>query len=236
MTRTINRPARVLVLAALIVSLAACAGDYPATIGTYAPAKSDALGQAKLSDTLPTTYRLGTNDVIQIRVFGEPDLSFDKIVISQTGKFNMAFLGDVQAAGLTVSELADHLRADLSKQLINPQVSVNVVEYGSQKITVEGSVVKPGIYELAPGTTLLGALATAGDPDRFGRVKAIAIIRTDSQGRLLAVVDLHAVRAGRMIDPVLQANDRVIVGVSGGSRFYSDVLQIIPAAVIFSRF
>jgi len=236
MAKMINRPGRAAALVALTLGLGACAGDYSATPGVYAPTKSEAFGQQRLSGDVPTSYRIGRNDVLQVKVFGEPDLSFDKVVVDQGGKFNMAFVGDVEVVGLTVNEVAAHLRAALGKMIINPQVSVNVVEYGSQKIVVEGSVIHPGIYELPPGTTLLGALATAGDPDRYARVRAIAIVRTDDQGRLLAIVDLHAVRAGKMIDPVLQANDRIIVGVSGRSRFYSDVLQIIPAAVIFSRF
>jgi polysaccharide export outer membrane protein len=184
---------------------------------------------------VPTTYHIGVNDSLQVKVFGEPDLSFDKITIGQDGAFNMAFLGNVHAAGLTVAELSDHLRTELSKHLVNPQVSINIVEYGSHRITVEGSVAHPGIFQLTPGTTLLGALAVAGDPDRFARVKEIAIIRTDEKGRLLAVVDLHAVRAGKTIDPVLEPNDRIVVGVSGGERFYQDILGVLPAAVIFSR-
>jgi polysaccharide export outer membrane protein len=238
MARIINRSGRALVLVALAATtlgLGGCAGDKQPTAGVYAPEKSDLLGQATLSDAVPVTYQLGVNDSIQIKVFGEPELSFDRVLINQAGNFNMAFLGDVHAAGLTVTDLTTRVRAELGKHLVNPQVSINLVGYGSQRITVEGSVVHPGIFELVPGTTLLGALATAGDPDRFARVKSIAIIRTDEKGRLLAVVDLHAVRAGKMIDPVLQANDHIVVGVSGGSRFYQDMIGLIPAAVIFSR-
>ena len=231
----IVRTMRVLAIGACTVALSACAGDYHPNAGVYAPTKVEALAQQSLSDTVPTTYQIGPNDALQVKVFGEPDLSFDKIVIGQDGAFNMAFLGNVHAAGLTVAELSDRLRSELSKHLVNTQVSVNIVDYGSHRITVEGSVAHPGIFQLTPGTTLLGALAAAGDPDRFARVKEIAIIRTDDKGRLMAVVDLHAVRAGRTIDPVLQANDRVVVGVSGGARFYQDLLGIIPAAVIFTR-
>ncbi|WP_197410901.1 polysaccharide biosynthesis/export family protein [Novosphingobium sp. FSW06-99] len=236
MATKFNRAWRPCLLGVLTLGLGACAGDYKATVGAYEPTKSDLMGQARLSAETPAIYRLGAGDAIQIKVYGEPDLSFDRLVIDQSGTFNLAIAGDVQAAGLTANELAEHLRAALGRQIINPQVTVNLLEYGSQKITVEGAVAKPGIYTLPPGTTLLGALATAGDPERVARVKAIAIIRTDDKGKLLAVVDLHAVRAGKMIDPVLMANDRVVVGVSAGRTFYQDMLSLIPAAVIFSRF
>jgi len=235
MARMFDQSRQAFLLAALSLGLSACAGDHDATPGVYAPVKSVPLAQERLSEQVPTSYHLAPNDVLQIKVYGEPDLSFDRMVVTQAGTINMAFLGDVNAAGLTISELADRLKTGLARQINNPGVTVNLVEYGSQKIVVEGSVVRPGIYELPPGTTLLGALATAGDPDKFARVKSIAIIRTDDKGRLLAVVDLHAVRAGKTIDPVLQANDRVVVGVSGGEVFYQDLIAALPAAVLFTR-
>jgi polysaccharide export outer membrane protein len=195
------------------------------------------MGQQALTTQAPTSYRLGVNDAVQVRVAGEPDLSFDRVVISQDGSFNLAYMGAVHASGLTIGELTEKIRDGLKKYIISPEVAVNLVEYGSQKITVEGSVAHPGIYELPPGTTLLGALATAGDPDRLARAKEIEIIRTDDKGPMMALVDLHAVRAGKMIDPVLQANDRVIVGVSASARGYQDVLSVLPSAVLlFTRF
>jgi polysaccharide export outer membrane protein len=228
---------RALVVVAIPLGLAACVGDYHATPGVYAPTASAALGQQRLTVQAPTSYRLGVNDSIQVRVAGEPDLSFEKIVISQDGSFNLAYLGGVHASGLTVAELTDKIREGLKKYIISPEVAVNLVEYGSQRITVEGSVNHPGIFELPPGTTLLGALATAGDPDKLARAKEIEIIRTDEKGQMMALVDLHAVRAGKMIDPVLQANDRVIVGVSASARGYQDMLAVLPSAVlIFTRF
>ena len=232
----IERAIKALVVAGISLWLTACAGDYRATPGVYAPTRSDVLGQQSLKIDAPTMYRLGVNDAVQVRVVGEPDLTFDKIVIGQDGSFNLAYLGNVHAAGLTVAELTENVRVGLTKFIVTPEVAVNLVDYGSQKITVEGSVVHPGIYELPPGTTLLGALATAGDPDRLARTREIEIIRSDDQGRMMALIDLHAVRAGKTIDPVLQANDRIIVGVSGSARGYQDFLALVPAAAIFTRF
>ena len=230
------RAALLCAIATTGLALGACAGDYRATPGPLTPHALPALGQANYTTEAPASYRLGANDSVQIRVYGEPDLSSEKLLIDQSGTISMPFVGAVRAAGLTTQELAAALRQQLRRHIVDPQVAVNLVEFGSQRITVEGSLNHPGVFEVPPGTTLLGALAIAGDPDRFARARQIVIFRTDATGRSLALFDLHAVRAGQMIDPVLQANDRVVVGVSGLSRAYQDFLQLIPAAAIFSRF
>lgn len=222
--------------AALSVALAGCAGDHDARPGIYEGQTLAQMAQTKFDEVNPAEYRLGPNDAISIKVYGEPDMSSERITLDQSGAINMAFIGAVHAAGLTTQGLTDLLHEKLKTSLLNPQVAVNLVEYGSQKVTVEGSVAHPGIYELNPGTTLLGALATAGDPDRFARVRKIVIFRNDGSGRTVALFDLHDIRAGTMIDPVIKAHDRIVVGVSGASRFYQDLIGIIPAAAIFAHF
>jgi len=91
------------------------------------------------------------------------------------------------------------------------------------------------VFTIPPGTTLLSALALAGEPDRLGMVRQIVVFRTDAQGRSVALFDLRQIRAGKMIDPVLQANDKVVVGTSGLGRAYQDLLTLIPALAIFTR-
>jgi polysaccharide export outer membrane protein len=217
-------------------SLAACSGDRRATPGQYTPATAAALGQDHFSTDVPADYRLGPNDVVELKVYGEPDLSYQHLSVSQRGTLNLPFVGETKAAGLTTAELAGNLRTLLGRHLREPQLSVNLVEYGSQRVTVEGSVTHSGIFTMTPGTTLLGALALAGEPDRLGKIRQIAVIRTDAEGRSVALFDLRAVRSGKMIDPVLQANDRVIVGSSGLARAYQDFLSLVPAFAIFTRF
>lgn len=231
-----NRIPLALALVLSVAALSGCAGDKHEVVGTYAPQRAPGRGQEALGDAAPTTYRLNPADSVQIKVYGEPDLSFDRLMVDQSGNINIAFLGDVHAEGLTAGELAKSLRTGLAKSLINPQVSVNLVDYGSQHVVVEGSVGHAGVFPITPGTTLLGAIALAGSPDRFARIRDVVVIRTDAQGRSIAAFDLHAIRAGTQIDPVLKGGDRVVVGVSGMSRFYQDLLGLIPLAVIFSRF
>lgn len=231
------RPVTIGALAlALVAALGGCHGDTNAIPGPLAARTFAELGQSGFADQQPANYHLGANDAIEVRVYGEPDISAAHLLIGTAGTISLPIGGEIQAAGLTTAELQQSIRKALRRSLVDPQVAVNILEYGSQRITVEGSVTRSGVFAVAPGTTLLGALALAGEPDRFGRVQAIAVFRTDATGRSVALFNLHAVRAGQMIDPVLQGNDRVVVGLSAGSRLYSDLLQLVPALALFTRF
>ena len=216
--------------------LAGCAGDHRAKPGVYSAISLAELAQTKFNEDRPADYHLGANDAISIKVYGEPDMSSDRVTLDQSGVINIPYAGAVHAAGLTTQQLSAVLHDKLISAIRVPQVAVNLVEFGSQKVTVEGSVARPGIYEIPPGTTLLGALASAGDPDRLARARDIVILRNDEQGRTVALFDLHEIRSGKMIDPVMKANDRVIVGISGGSRLYQDLINVIPVFALFTKF
>lgn len=109
-----------------------------------------------------TNYILGSQDVVSIIVFGEEDLS-RKYTIEQDGSFIFPHIGRVNARGLTLRALEQELKKLLSAgYLKDPQVSVSVEAYRSQKILVMGQVQQPGEYQLTGDMTLLSALAKAG--------------------------------------------------------------------------
>ena len=105
-------------------------------------------------------YRLGPGDGIDIRVFGEPDLSMS-VLIGDSGRLNYPLLGEVQVGGLTVSEIEQRLTNGLrGDYLIDPAVTVAVSEY--RPFYVNGEVENPGAYAYQPGLTLQKAIALAG--------------------------------------------------------------------------
>lgn len=109
-----------------------------------------------------TNYVLGAQDVVTITVFGEPDLS-RKYTIEQDGTFTFPLIGRVNARGMTLRALEQELKKQLAGgYLKNPEVSVAVEAYRSQKILVMGQVQQPGEYQLTGDMTLLAALAKAG--------------------------------------------------------------------------
>jgi len=105
-------------------------------------------------------YRIGPKDLLEITVFGLPELS-QTVRVSEDGSISMSLLGRVEVAGLTAQELEKKLASILDKQFTKEaRVTVFIKEY--QKVSVIGAVGKPGMYELVGPTTLLQAIAQAG--------------------------------------------------------------------------
>ena len=122
---------------------------------------------ARLGATAPAEgYRIGPGDVVKITVYGHEDLSRPAVVAAD-GRMPFPLIGDVQASGLTPTELEARLRELLGKDyLVDPQVSVAVQEYRSQKVFVLGEAEKPGSYALTGRATLLDVLSQAGGPSK----------------------------------------------------------------------
>jgi polysaccharide export outer membrane protein len=181
-------------------------------------------------------YRVGPLDVLSISVFKEPDLTFNEMAVDTSGRFEMPLIGTVQAAGKMPSELSAEIKGRLGRYLVDPSVAVNVATANSQKVTVDGSVVDPGVFLLQGETTLTGAIALANGPSRVAKLSQVAIFRTVNGQRSAAVFDLRAIRNGQMADPRLVANDVVVVGFSGLSQGFQDFLQTVPLIAIFQPF
>ena len=108
-----------------------------------------------------SSYRLGPGDVIGISVYGEDELTFEAVRLSDGGTFPYPFFEEVNASGKTVVEVESHLRRLLlGDYLVNPKVSVSVVEY--RPFYVNGEVRTPGGYQYKPGLTVRSAVALAG--------------------------------------------------------------------------
>ncbi|MGA1730793.1 MAG: polysaccharide biosynthesis/export family protein [Steroidobacteraceae bacterium] len=100
-------------------------------------------------------YRVGPLDVLDIEVFGTEDLT-RSVRVSASGEFTLPLIGRITAAGLTVTEIEDSVASKLAENFMeNPQVTVFVKEYLSQRVTVEGAVREPGIHPLTGRTSLL---------------------------------------------------------------------------------
>jgi polysaccharide export outer membrane protein len=123
-----------------------------------------------------TNYVLGPQDVVNITVLGEDDLS-RKYTIEQDGTFTFPLVGRVTARGLTLRALEQELRTKLITGgfLKNPEVSVAVDAYQSQRIMVWGQVNQPGEYQLSGDMTLLSALAKAGSVTASAGKEAVIV-------------------------------------------------------------
>lgn len=178
-------------------------------------------------------YRISPLDVLSIKVFQVEELSLDTQV-DAAGQLTYPLIGKVKAAGLTTVELADEIGAKLSERYLqSPQVLVVVKQAVSQKVTVEGSVTQPGVFEMEGSTSLLQAIAMARGPTRVASLRDVVIFRTIEGQRMAAVFDLKEVRRGAQADPELRGGDVVVVGISNMNQAWQDVIQAIPAAAVF---
>jgi polysaccharide export outer membrane protein len=153
-----------------------------------------------------TSYVLGPQDVVNVTVLGETDLS-RKYTIEQDGTFTFPLIGRVTARGLTLRALEQELKTKLVAGgfLKNPEVSVAIDAYQSQRIMIWGQVNQPGEYQLAGDMTLLTALAKAGSITATAGREAV-IIRAVKKGVAdgpppepeIVRIDLNALQAGNM--------------------------------------
>jgi polysaccharide export outer membrane protein len=192
--------------------------------------------QAPVTNMVRPDYVIGPDDVIGISVFQIPDLSSTAQVDSE-GNILLPLLGTVPAAGRTVGQLSQQLATAYGDKYVrDPKVTVSVKNSESQKITVDGAVVQPGIYPITSGTTLMQAIALAKGPDTKLASSKVAIFRTVGQNRTEAVFDLSDIRDGKVQDPQLQAHDIVVVDTSGVRKFFQDISPIAPFAVLGAIF
>lgn len=184
-----------------------------------------------------TDYRLGAQDLLEISVFGIEDLSRE-IRINSNGQISLPLIGSVMAGGKTIPELESAI-ADKLKEggyVQDPQVTVFVKEFTSQRVTLEGALKKPGIYPLTGRTTLLQAIAMAEGVDELADLSGVILFRQVDGKRAGAVYDLAQVRAGTMPDPLVYGDDIIVVEKNGSKSAFREFVRSIPALGVFAWF
>jgi polysaccharide export outer membrane protein len=128
-------------------------------------------------------FIIGPEDVLEIKVWREPDLA-TRAVVRPDGKIGVTLLNDVQASGLTTTQLKESIAAKLDRFVEQPEVSVVVVEIRSQTVHLIGAVSRPGAYALGGPLTVVELLARAGGVSELAKADQIAIIRQRGKGEL----------------------------------------------------
>ena len=117
--------------------------------------------------------------MLQVKVYQEDDLE-TKTRIAKDGTCSFPLIGVVNLGGKTVEQASQVIRDRLAKDyLVNPQVTVTVVEYSKRRFTVLGQVQKPGTYEIPneETVTLLQAIAMAGGYTRLANQSSVTLTR-----------------------------------------------------------
>jgi polysaccharide export outer membrane protein len=185
----------------LLVASAACAacGDKP-----VAPFPKSTPLSAK-------DQALGAGDIMEIRVWGEEDLS-GVYEAQNDGSINFPLIGAVQVVGMLPTEVQTEIQARLKDgYLKNPSVIVRVTEYRSKKVTVNGQVRAPGIFPYTEGMTITDAVAKAGGFTAMARKNAVKVTRPGDGKAQTIVVAVEEIGKGRAPNFLLHPGDNVLV-------------------------
>jgi polysaccharide export outer membrane protein len=175
--------------------------------------------------TVGADYRMSANDLLEFDIFGVPDMKRD-VRVNASGLVSFPLIGPVAVAGMTAQDAEKLIAARYAeKYLQDPQVSLFIKEFTTQRITIEGAVTKPGIYPVTGQLTLLRALALSGGFAQYANINQIVVYRNGANGqREQFVYDLDKVRAGEEQDASIQSDDVIVVQRSASRAALRDSL------------
>ena len=180
-----------------------------------------------------SSYVLGPDDQIVIRVSELEDINDKPILVDTNGQLYLPLVGPVQVAGLTVQQLRQQLTDKLRKYIKEPAVSISVLEFRSQPVSVLGSVGAPGVLQLRGNKNLYEVLSMAGGikPDAGNSVRITRRIEngvipltgatTDPTGKFsLAEVVLKDVMEAKRPEENIEIKPNDVVSVPKGEMIY----------------
>ena len=168
-------------------------------------------------------YHIGKNDVLNIFVVGHPEMSSQRVdlgqiagtVVQKDGHVYLPVIGRLKAEGLSVVEFSKALREAAAQFILDPQVSVEILQYGSQKFYVLGEVPKPGAFPVDGDTTLLEAIGLAGGTAPEADLESAYVLRG---GQLLPISLADILLRGDVSRNVLMRDGDVVFIPDGSDK------------------
>jgi polysaccharide biosynthesis/export protein len=187
------------ILLVLALIAGAAAQDASQAQASQAPAPETSATPAAKPATNDPNYVIGAQDVLDVNVWKNPELT-RTVPVRPDGKISLPLLNDVQAAGLTPSQLAVQINTGLRKFITDPQVTVIVNQINSQRVYILGEVMRAGAYPLLPGMTVLQALSSAGGFTQFANMKKIYVLRQVNGSQQKLPFNYKEVLSGKRTD------------------------------------
>jgi polysaccharide biosynthesis/export protein len=185
------------------------AGNAPMPMDNASPIRP--IAPSPQSSQADPSYRLGPEDQLRISVWDNKELTLD-LVVRPDGKISMPLLQDVMAEGLTAAELAANIQGKLSAFIVNPEVTVIVLQVNAPKYYIIGYVGKPGTYPLRGDTSVLQALALAGGLTQFASPRSIKLIRaTRGKQEVRKINYYNLIGDGGKGNYLLKSGDTIVV-------------------------
>jgi polysaccharide export outer membrane protein len=204
--------------------------------GRTEAAEEDVEGLTPYYNNFMTSYRLGPEDVISIKVFGLERYDKLNIVVPPDGRVDYYFIkGGLQVTGKTRSEVEEEITRHLDEYIIDPKVTVSLEKAMSARFGVIGDVARPGIMVMTRRLSVYEALNEAGGVLQTGDKKKVVVLRWN-EDRIMErqVIDVAAIEKGKMADNYfLRPGDQVFVP---GNRYKTvkEVLNLLPV-ISFAR-
>lgn len=197
-------------------------------------------------------YIMCPGDQLDIIVMGVPEMSTgytssgtttltpttpqNKYIVRPDGKVSFQLIGEVDTTGLTVSQFTKVLQERLAKYIINPKVSVNIVQLGTTRVYVFGEVNKPGLYELQKSHNLLDAIGIANGFTKDAAKKNVFLIRRDEKNKPIKLNLNNLLKKGDVSQNyVLGEGDVVYLTSNGRIDFARDIAPIFSAAYYVNK-
>ena len=226
--------ARPMLALAGAAALGAC-GSGPKPVVPAGAAAYEAIPEGNI--VTPRRVEIRPSDTIGITVYREPELSLEEAIVDPDGNIQVPLLGPVDAAGLTAAEFARDLeRRFAARFLVDPSVTVSILESAQQQVTVAGAVTQPGVYPITGRISLVDAVALARGATNVAKYDQVVVFRRYNGERVGAMFDIGAISAGLAPDIEILAGDQIIVGSDGLKQVYRDALQAAPLLNLFQTF
>jgi polysaccharide export outer membrane protein len=157
-------------------------------------------------------YSIAPEDVLTIDVWKEPEIS-RTVPVRRDGKISLPLLNDLQAAGLTPTQLGSEIVEKLRATIVHPQVTVIVAQMSSLRIYILGQVTRGGAYPLVPHMTVMQALSIAGGFTPYANAKKIYVMRRENGADKIFHINYKDVINGRKTEQNihLEPGDTIVV-------------------------
>ena len=160
-------------------------------------------------------YQFVPADVVQVKVYQEDDLDA-KVRVAKDGTVTLPLLGAVNIGGKTREQAATLIQQKLGeKYLVNPQVTVEVVDYAKRRFTVLGQVQRPGTFEFPGDETvnLLQAISIAGGYTRLGSPSKVTVQRGEGADKKIFKLDADSMAKDKNVTVFdIQPDDTITIG------------------------
>lgn len=155
-------------------------------------------------------YLLGPQDVLDIAVFGEADLT-RSVTVRPDGKISFPLVGEMLVAGLTTVQVGEKLTLALKPYLKNPRITVTVSQARPDFVYLVGQVQSPGAYEIKTGWTVMEAIAQAGGLTPRAALRKASLLRRRTNESIPLDLERIVLRGDQTANVPLEGGDVIMV-------------------------